>query len=600
MSFISTAEPSKQDEIPPSPKNNNPANKQLTKREVIISNARQAIASMMSAVDRDKALATEDPTLTFSQNPLRAFSSSEMVTVQKFINLGGLKSLVLAIRKYVKSSDVVERGCRALTSFALFASSAIAEMVKVGVIKAILEAVAKHSEMDNTMAVAAGIKTLRNLTTTAEDRKQIVEEHGIGVIIAAMRKHAENPRIASQCCLVLSNLSFGSTENKEKIGNGGGIAAISEAMKTHRDYQPVQARGSLALRNLCYLSEANQGAAGEGNAIDSLLIAIETYPKDREVVHQSCVAITNLSNLNEKNRSLIVRNRGAEIIVNLMKAFPDSATVNDDCVGVLRNVSVGNERAQIELGKNGGIECIVGAMKRLPTNSKVAEKACASLRYLCFLADNRKRIHECQGMQTIIQAMAKNEDSPTAVENAMLAIGNASFESLENKETAGRCGGIQALVSATERHRQSAVIQEHGCRVLRNLSDGCEMNQRLEAEHGAINTAVFAMMGYLQNASVQEQGCAMLLNIAMCEVNRAKLEEADVEQLVEKALKNHTHHRGVQLQGGLLLDKLHGYEIDTLSSPRNFGGARSQSEAFKEDSEPSRPRRLLSKLIGKK
>jgi hypothetical protein len=129
------------------------------------------------------------------------------------------------------------------------------------------------------------------------------------------------------------------------------------------------------------------------------------------------------------------------------------------------------------------------------------EKGCAALRYLCFVEENRTQVAANSGIETIVSALKENDKSESCVENALLAIGNATFNSPENKAVVGRCGGIQAIVKAVEGQRLNEQIQEHGCRVLRNLADGFELNRRVQGESGAINTAVFAMMGYPDNAS---------------------------------------------------------------------------------------------------
>lgn len=533
-----------------------------TQKESLVKEGRKMVTLLLEAIEKDNQIATKhDPSLAFSQNPLKAFATSESISVEKFRNSGGLRSIVIAIRKHCVSSDVVDFGCRALGALTLHEKSTVKELVKVGAIDSIVKAIATQASMGTDDACVSALKTLRNLTQTEENRTQILKSFGIEAVVKAMTENCERPRTLSHGALVLSNLAFGNPQIKEAVGNLGGIAAIARGMKDHKDFQAMQARGSLALRNLCYQSEENQKIAGENGAAVELLAAIESYNDDREVVHQSCVALANLSNVSEANRLRIVEAGGVSVLVKLMQTYAESSTVNDDCISIIRNIAVGSSDAQLEIGLTGGVACICHAMKTFPKHDKIADKSCTALRYLCFLAENRVKVRESRGIEAILDALQTNVNSSSAVENALLAIGNATFGCEENKSIVGRYGGISVIINAVQQHRLSVEIQEHGCRVMRNLADGCEFNRRLEAENGGINTGVFAMMGYPDNASVQEQACAMLLNISFSAANIERLEQADVHRLAEKAINVHSKNRGVQLQAGSLLDRMNGYDV---------------------------------------
>lgn len=551
-------------------------------KDDMIDEARAMVHSLLEAIDSDSKspVQNNNPRLAYSRNPMKAFSSSSAVTVEKFINSGGLRSVLAATRKHCASGDVVDFGCKALAAFAIFDNSSVDEMIVAGAIPGIIEALTTQVNGGHESANVSALKMLRNLTQASGNRETIFESGGMQAVIETMRARSDDARCNSHGALVLSNLAFGSQEIKESVGEFGGIAAISEAMLEHNDYQPMQARGSLALRNLCYGSEINQEVAGSSGVAVTLLKAIEGYMEDREVAHQSCIALANMSNINEKNRSRITEAGGAKIILELLKKFKSSATVNDDCISIIRNICVGNIVVAAEIGSLGGVESVVSAMQTFKTDSKMIEKACAALRYLCFVDENRKRVATNGGLEAIVLALKQNDTSEQAVENALLAIGNATFNSPDHKAILGRNGGIQVIIKAVEGQRLNEDIQEHGCRVLRNLADGFEFNRRIEAESGAINTAVFAMMGYPENASIQEQALALLLNLSMSESNLDKLKQSDVERLVEKSLSMHVKNRGVQLQGGQLLDRMNGLDYDDPATPKGrFSSPRRGNDA---------------------
>lgn len=536
---------------------------QDAKKETLAKEARRTLALMMDAVDNDKETdPSKEPGLAYSKNPLKAFIASETITVEKFRNSGGLRSIVVIIQKHRTCSDVIHYGCSTLAAFSLYERSTVKELVKVGAIESVVAAVHAQAERGTDDACVSALKVLRNLTQNEENRAQIYKSSGLEAVCKTMKYHNGSERTLSHAALVLSNLTFGNIEMKEAVGMLGGLEAIAKGMREHKDYQAMQARGSLALRNLCFQCDYNQGLAAEVGVIEALISSIDWYMDDREVVHQCCIALANLSNVSERNRQKIVEAGGASILVKLMKTYPDSNSANDDAIAIIRNIAVGNTEAQMEIGMSGGLGCLCRAIEKFAKHERIPDKVCTAIRYLCFLPENRVKVRDSHGVEAIVGALKANIDRVGTVENALLAIGNATFESEENKSVVGRCGGITAIIEAVERHRLSEQIQEHGCRVLRNLSDGFELNRKLEAENGAINMGVFAMMGCPDNASVQEQACAMLLNISLSEMFLERLRKADVGRLGEKALSSHPKHRGVQLQAGMLVDRMNGFDVE--------------------------------------
>lgn len=535
----------------------------LNKKEALVKKTRELVSAVLTAIDEHRsAKSTRESSLVFSKNNLKAFATSEGISVEKFRHSGGVRSLVMAIQTHAESSNVVDFGCQALAALTIHAKATVDDISKANGIESIIKAINAQLGKEHENAQVSAVKVLRNLTQTEISRKNIVASNGLETMISVMNGNRKSPRVLSHSALVLSNLAFGSNEIKESIGTLGGLSAIAKAMTDHHDDQGMQARGSLALRNLLYECERNHNIAGETGVIAALILAIKTFVSDREVVHQSCVALSNVSSISEQNRLKIAADQGSTILVDLMKKYPNSLTVHDDCISIIRNIAVGNGDAQSEVGAAGGIKYICQAIDKFSGEAKFVTKAYACLRYLCFLQQNRELVRESRGIESIINTLKISNNEVGAVENALLAVGNATFDHDENKETVGRCGGIVVLLESVQKHRLNANIQEHGCRVLRNLADGCELNRKLQAEHGGINTAIFAMMGYPEIASIQEQGCAMLLNISQSDATKEPMMKADVPRLAEKAISLHRKHRGVQLQAGCLLDRLNGQNVD--------------------------------------
>ncbi|KAI0558077.1 Aardvark Armadillo repeat containing protein [Gracilaria domingensis] len=536
------------------------------KRARLVKEAKKTVAELLNAIEKDRAATPGDHGYAFSQNPLKVFSSADVVTVDKFVASGGIRSISMAMKKHSACSAVVSSASRTLVTLMFYDPSVTESAIKAGFIESLIIVLFAQADAGSEDAKVSSLKALRGFTQDEERRKEIFEGKGLEAIIATMNKSTDNPRVLSHAALLLSNLAFGNSQIKDATGAMGGITAICNGMLTHLNHQGMQARGSLALRNLSYNSELNHKISGENGAAEALIKTIEAYPNDREVVHQSCVALVNLSNINEENRRRITRAKGAPLLVKMMQMHPESMTVNDDCVSIIRNISVGNIEGQFEVGNCGGVALVCQVMRKFEKRGQLAGKACAAIRYLSFLAENRDRVCAEGGIEAIVNILKSHIADPKLVEHALLAIGNATFEHDENKTKIGRCGGIVEIIKVLEQYRLNAGIQEHGCRVLRNLADNCEFNSALAAENGAIYGGTLALMGFPENASVQEQACAMLLNITFNASNLEKVAQGDVTRLAEKALAMHPKHRGVQLQAGSLLDRLEDYQEGNFGS----------------------------------
>lgn len=533
------------------------------KKTVLVTELRQTIADLVQAMEHAPELAVpHENSPVFSKTPLKAFSSSGAVPYEAFKNSGGIRCIVLAVRKHYMSSAVLDYGSQALTTIAILDTESIRDMMMAGVVESVLLVLKSTEELGDDPKISA-LKLLRTLTQVEENRTQIWEADGIKMITEIMRQSEGEGRTLSHAALLLSNLAFGNKDIKTAVGQSGGIAAIAKAMNDHSKLATVQARGSLALRNLCFASEENQTAAGRYGAIEALISALQLHKEDREIVHQSCVALANLSNNNTENRNRIVAVGGASILIELMQRYKESTTVHDDCLAMVRNIAVENGQGQEQIGENGGVALIIQALDRFKRDDKLCEKGCAALRYLCFLPRNSERVSAERGMDIIVKILKIHKGNAAVVEHALLAIGNATFENDANKEAVGKSDGMLAIVQAIEQNRLNAVVQEHGCRVMRNLVAGMKDNAARAVDAGAITAGVLAMIGYADSASIQEQACAMMLNLTEYSGVREKLGQADVMRLAEKAISNHAKHRGVQLQAGILIDRLNGYEILT-------------------------------------
>ena len=176
-------------------------------------------------------------------------------------NAGGIKVVIKAMRTHKENGDVLLYG-PGILFFCSEDNDDLKTIAKEGGIEVILKAKEHISNGGLQWKVCfalyyLGRKSIEEIldhicTQTRandEERKRIVKEGGIKVILDAMDKYQENGDVQENGCGTLVNLAC-DDDNKKTIAKEGGINVILDAMKRHKKNEYVQTYGRDALSNL--------------------------------------------------------------------------------------------------------------------------------------------------------------------------------------------------------------------------------------------------------------------------------------------------------------------------------------------------------------
>ena len=76
--------------------------------------------------------------------------------------------------------------------------------------------------------------------TEADGLKAIQDATHVEVVVAAMRKHAEDAELQQKACMTLQSMNTGNEDFEAKAGNAGAIDAVVAAMQGHREHVELQ------------------------------------------------------------------------------------------------------------------------------------------------------------------------------------------------------------------------------------------------------------------------------------------------------------------------------------------------------------------------
>lgn len=403
------------------------------------------------------------------------------------------------------------------------------------------------------------MRSLRRLSTSDEGRALIGDSGGVQLVSDCLRRFTTNVNLATACCMVIANLSYGSQENKDRARRSRAIDSIIDLLGSTDLSSDSTAFVCLAARNLSNGCQKNQIYLGTYGGVDGLCKAMRRNPEHVEVQLQAIAAAANISHGN-KSCQLKMRETGAiELILQAMRRNSTDGAVQETCLVALRNLCVDNERNQRAVGALGGVDQTVLAMRAFPRNSTTQVRACAALRYLAFDGQNRERIGVNGGVVSIVDALQAVRADSEGIDEVLKALSNATFDHAENKLAVHRCGGIQSMMDIMSADG-SAPALEGGFRVLRNLTDCSEDVRQAIREGGAVSIAVDCLRRRRPEAGIIEHALALLLNLVVDGLSAAgagrDTREEELISLTRQAMEQFPEHLAILDHGAALVHTL--------------------------------------------
>ena len=226
---------------------------------------------------------------------------------------------------------------------------------------------------------------------------------GLMEVLAALRAHVADARVAEKTCAQLAELSQ-QRGTEQAAAEAGAIEAVLDAMREHPRAAGVLRWGCKALALVCYSprsvagseaacagSQARKQRAADARALEVVVDAMRAHPLEPGVLRWGCGALANVCE--GVDAAALARRQGAagagalEAVLEAFRAHRQQAYVQEECCTALATVCGGSDEAAVarkqRVVEAGAIEEVVEAMRVHALDTGVQHYGCWALLCVC-------------------------------------------------------------------------------------------------------------------------------------------------------------------------------------------------------------------------
>jgi hypothetical protein len=265
-----------------------------------------------------------------------------------------IATVVTAMKLHSKSIKIQLLGCRALRTLVINSGETWEGLCHAGAVKVFLEALRNFPDDLVMQGLAITFVAMVVREEGEFPRRQALANGAIQLILDAMRRFEDDPRLLHTGCYALHQLGF-IRQSRSMILSNGGIDVLLQSVKRHMDDAALT---DLCLSALSKLSD-EENLTGHG-AIPLILESMERWPDEQSIQGHNLVLI-----LRVVGQEPIPKRRCIKLILSAMRNFPRSASLQFFACATLREIlqrTQGREALDIASAE-GGIECVLTAVK---------------------------------------------------------------------------------------------------------------------------------------------------------------------------------------------------------------------------------------------
>jgi len=235
------------------------------------------------------------------------------------VDVGSIANMVSALNTHVRNTDVATSAATTLS--ALAANDANANMiVQSGGIKAAITAMSVNP--DNVALLRVLLVLLERISRNDAFKEQIALAGGLDIIITiAIERHVGIEEVALKSLATLANMAFNSKPNINLIMDKDGVKAVEKCLQKWPKAPRILENAMCVLSNLMFGSEENKLVIGQ-TCGDEVTHVIRDHPKDGNLFKMALRALGNLAYCDENIRFLVEAHSATKAIVTGMRSNP--------------------------------------------------------------------------------------------------------------------------------------------------------------------------------------------------------------------------------------------------------------------------------------
>ena len=376
-----------------------------------------------------------------------------------------ITSMVAALSKHARSADVATSAATTLS--ALAANDANAETIAAsGGITAAVAAI--NVNPDNVALLKVLLVLMERISRNDAFKEQIVAAGGLEVLInIAIARHVAVEEVTLRALSTLANLAFNSQPNIASIMRKGGVKAVERALQQWPAHPRILENAMCVLSNLMYGSEENKLVIGQ-TCGDEVTGVVRDHPRDLNLFKMALRALGNLAYCDENIRFIVEENAATKAIVAGMRANPkdeEALQVAMEVIGNFAsldepppevdeegNVTHARESISMIILREAGCAEIINTMKRFPHNSALLKAGMDALSNIANDVDVTDLMARKQNLlPTVIEIMQQHDWDEELIRHAVMLLATISY-CRECIPLLAQLDGIHVLLAAMEQH----------------------------------------------------------------------------------------------------------------------------------------------------
>jgi hypothetical protein len=265
-----------------------------------------------------------------------------------------IATVIAAMKTHSSSIKIQLLGCRALRTLVMKNGEDWEVLCRAEAIPVFLHALSKFPDDMVVQGLAITFVAVLVREEGESPRRETLEKGGVQLILSAMRRFEDDPRLLHTGCYALHQLGF-IRSSRAIILNNGGIVVLLRSVERHMDDVSLV---DLCLSALSKLSD-EVNLVGHG-AVPLILKSMKDFPNEQSIQGHCLVLI-----LRAVGQEPIPHQSSIRLIISAMRMFPDSSSLQFFACAALREIlqrTRGREALDL-ISSEGGIECVLTAVK---------------------------------------------------------------------------------------------------------------------------------------------------------------------------------------------------------------------------------------------
>lgn len=413
---------------------------------------------------------------------------------------------------------------------------------------------------DDGAVVKNAIVTMRSLSDVERNREIFCTDNGIQKLTESLQAFSHRASIQKAAAALIANLCFENGERKQQVIRNNAVLLLIQCLgrfDTPNHFR-LHTNTCLALRNISVDKSGCDEILDKDRDLTTILKVIEVSYSHSSTARESLGILLNLAVQRSTSLSQSCVETVMATLVGFLKRTLRYSSRYDECheicFATVRGLVSGNHQ-QMSLDQRQEIfrVAVTHAKEYMscksPLSVTVVTNICMCIRVMLMDSENRRCFSEtCGGPQTLVQCISFLSNRPLHVEHALVALGNAVFDSARGKEEVGQSDGIRIVHDVMHKHYYISSVAEACLLAIHGICSSDENNGKIATEVLLHDMCVRMMNTFRDNHAIQERGLASIVSLGATPDAVRELRNVSALEVAQAATKAYPFSKAIAAQ----------------------------------------------------